>query len=113
MTQFNLSIDWDKFVPAEIASWKNRIIKWISIDGNFTRNERVKVIHYENLIHDRENEFRKLVHYLQLNVDEDRLACTIKHDFDAFKRNSSTTIKKYLIAIKDPSLIIYLFFLPK
>ena len=48
-------------------------------------------MHYENLIHDRENQFRKLVQYLQLPVDEKRLACALKHDFVAFKRNSSRT----------------------
>ena len=84
------SIEWENFVSTEIDSWRDRIIKWVTNAGNFTRSNRLNVIHYENLIHDRENQFRKLVQYLQLTVDEERLACTMKHNFNTFKRNSSS-----------------------
>jgi hypothetical protein len=44
------------------------------------------VLFYENLVRDRRNQFRKLMSLLNLPVDEQRLKCTLKHDYKEFKR---------------------------
>lgn len=75
---------WDAFVATEIIAWKETALLWIHMIRHGG------VLHYENLIHDRRAQFRKLLHYLGVSVDERRLACTLKHDFKAFKRNSSS-----------------------
>lgn len=60
------------------------------------------VLHYENLIHDREGQLRKLLHYLNVPVDEQRMKCALKHDYSTFRRNatfhhSMSVIKKYFL----------------
>ena len=45
-------------------------------------------MHYENLIRDREGQLRKLMRYLNYPVDEQRLQCTLKHDYATFKRKN-------------------------
>jgi len=54
------------------------------------------VLHYENLIHNRESEFRKLLRYVMsqqpgIVKDERRIDCALKHDFRVFKRNETTS----------------------
>ena len=53
------------------------------------------VLHYENLLRDKSNELRKLMKYLNLAVDEQRLRCTLKHDYTTFKRNKASSAHQY------------------
>ena len=53
------------------------------------RHQQGGVLHYENLIRDESNELRKLMKYLNIPVNEERLQCALKHDFATFKRNAS------------------------
>jgi len=59
------------------------------------------VIHYENLVHHREAELRKMSAYLKRlqpglveELNERRFNCTLKNDFRAFKRSGSESPKR-------------------
>ena len=66
----------------QIGIWNTSMYNWITnINGGL-------VMHYENLIRDREGQLRKLMRYLNYPVDEQRLQCTLKHDYATFKRKN-------------------------
>ena len=49
------------------------------------------ILLYDDMLKDKENQFRILMRLIGLEVDERRLECVIKHDFSPFKRNSTST----------------------
>ena len=76
--------DWEEFVSLETLAWRDMALQWIPTI------RQGGILHYENLIRDRPAQFRKLVNLLGVGqLDEKRLKCTLKHDFRAFKRNST------------------------
>jgi hypothetical protein len=81
-TQFT-GISWKKFVTKEIDRWKTKALEWIPKIGHGG------ILLYEDLKKEKRNQFRNLMRYLGLEVDERRLDCVIKHDFSSFKRNST------------------------
>jgi hypothetical protein len=76
-------LDWDKFVTLQIIAWREKMFNWIPAIRHGG------VLHYENFIHNQSSELRKMLQYLNSNVDERRLKCFLRHQFKAFKRNVS------------------------
>jgi len=81
--QVYFKTDWDSFVQSQTFEWKEKMFHWIP---NIRRGG---VLHYEHFLHDLDGQLRKLVQYLNLQVDEQRLKCTLKHNFKTFQRNST------------------------
>jgi hypothetical protein len=84
---------WTKFVTKEIDRWKTILLRWIPKIGHGG------ILLYEDLLQDKENQFRHLMRYLGLEVDERRLDCVIKHDFSSFKRNSTRSTRNETIRL--------------
>jgi hypothetical protein len=84
LTQFT-GLEWEKFVTTEIVGWKTKVLEWIPRIGHGG------ILLYDDVLKDKRNQFRNLMRYLGLEVDERRLDCVIKHDFSSFKRNSTPT----------------------
>jgi hypothetical protein len=76
---------WTNFIKKEIEKWKNTTLQWLPKIG------RGGILVYEDMLKDKENQFRILMRLIGLEVDERRLECVIKHDFSHFKRNSTST----------------------
>ncbi|XP_046638667.1 WSC domain-containing protein 2-like [Daphnia pulicaria] len=92
LTQFT-GLEWEKFVTTEIVGWKTKVLEWIPRIGHGG------ILLYDDVLKDKRNQFRNLMRYLGLEVDERRLDCVIKHDFSSFKRNSTPTTNE---TIRDP-----------
>lgn len=83
---FLLFSAWEAFVHEKTNQWADLAIKWISAI------RQGGVIHYENLLTNRDFYLRKLMHLLEREVNEERLNCVIRHDPVAFKRASSLSL---------------------
>ena len=83
LIDFLYYLGWDEFVLKNINQWRDEVI------CRLPHLQKGGILHYENLIRDRSNELRKLVKFLNMPLDEQRLKCTLKHDFQKFKRERS------------------------
>ena len=79
------------FVESEILLWKEKMFDWIP------GIRRGGILHYENVVNDQTTQLRQLVEYFNLQVDERRLQCTVKHNFKTFHRNKSTEHEMYQV----------------
>jgi hypothetical protein len=73
-------------VTNELQNWRKVALKWI------TSIRKGGVIHYEKLLVDREQQLRKMMQLLRLDVDDRRLQCVLRHDPMTFKRHSSKSL---------------------
>ena len=73
---------WQAFVSKQIKSWEETAIQWSRVIRKGSG-----IYHYENLVHDRETQFRKIINHIGLEVNRQRLDCVLKHDPKSFKRN--------------------------
>ena len=83
--------EWQMFVESEILLWKEKMFNWIP------GIRRGGILHYGNVVNDQTTQLRQLVEYFNLQVDERRLQCTVKHNFKTFHRNKSTEHEMYQV----------------
>ncbi|EFX82596.1 hypothetical protein DAPPUDRAFT_316374 [Daphnia pulex] len=79
-----------------LVSYRN----FLTTGNNQTASASLTQFTGPDLLQDKENQFRQLMRYLGLEVDERRLDCVIKHDFSSFKRNSTRSTRNE--TIRDP-----------
>ena len=79
------TLEFDDFVFQALLHWLEIIEDWISVGKD------VYFVFYENIAEDPIAESRKLLAYLGLPVDEERLACLSKDITGAFLRTSHHT----------------------
>ena len=83
-----IRLDWETYVDWNVPQWVDLALIWIESIRNGG------VLHYENLVADREKEIRKLMKVLNFSFDEQRLQCVLKHDPKHFKRQSTRNLYK-------------------
>ncbi|CAG0888869.1 unnamed protein product [Darwinula stevensoni] len=74
--------DWPRFVEASGKKWLETYLNWLEM------SPKVLVVHYENLTADPSSCLRKMLHFLDLSVDENRMACIQNHRREQFRRPS-------------------------
>ena len=78
-TKLHYSKNFERFVLENIVSWRTLIEDWVVL-GNVT------VIHFENVLTNKTAEIIKVLQFLGLNMDSDRLQCVELYNFDMYQR---------------------------
>lgn len=76
---------WAPYVKIQLKRWLDMVTAWTSND----QRNQVLVVHYEHLKTDLPNVLRKILTFLNLPIDEDRLECLSEHRNGFFHRGSS------------------------
>ena len=71
--------NFERFVLQNILSWRDSIEDWVVL-GNVT------VIHFENVLINKTREITKVLKFLELNIDPDRIQCVAHYNFDIYQR---------------------------
>jgi hypothetical protein len=74
------SPEFQRFAMAEAAKWRDLAADWL------VASPRLLVLHYEHLLEDWEREVRRVVTFLGLEPDEERLDCMHGQSFEGFLR---------------------------
>ena len=69
-----------KFVIRDIEFWLETIEDWVKM------SDELHVVFYEELVDNTDKELRKLLEFLDVDVDETRMRCINKNDLSALKR---------------------------
>ena len=75
-----------RFVLEEARRWREVAVDWL------LTSPRLHVVHYEHLKEDTEQEIRRIVTFLRLEPDEQRLACMRDQRFEGFLRKHKKQI---------------------
>ncbi|XP_071809550.1 sialate:O-sulfotransferase 2-like isoform X2 [Asterias amurensis] len=66
------SAEWTKFAKEQTAQWKTMALQWI------THSKRIHVAHYEDLQQHTSEELTKIVQFLNVPVDKQRVLCAVQ-----------------------------------
>ena len=80
---------WKSFVYNGIINWTNTNIYWID---NFPNPTTKHVIFYENLVNDTEHELKKILRFLDVDVTESQMNCTMLHKEGLYHRSKEKVI---------------------
>ena len=69
-----------KFVIRDIEFWLETIEDWVKM------SDELHVVFYEELVDNTDKELRKLLEFLDVDVDETRMRCINKNDLSVLKR---------------------------
>ena len=84
--KLHFSKNFERFVLQNIISWRTSIEDWVVL-GNVT------VIHFENVLTNKTREIIKVLKFLELNMDSDRLHCMAFYNFDMYQRKHQSLEK--------------------
>eukprot|EP00095_Tigriopus_kingsejongensis_P011216 maker-scaffold669_size115232-snap-gene-0.22 protein:Tk11216 transcript:maker-scaffold669_size115232-snap-gene-0.22-mRNA-1 annotation:"wsc domain-containing protein 1" len=76
--------DWPQFVAIQMSRWLDMATNWT----HYSDPSQVMVLHYENVKSDVAREMRKVLKFLKLPVNEDRIECMRIHKNGFFQRGS-------------------------
>ncbi|XP_071946552.1 sialate:O-sulfotransferase 2-like [Antedon mediterranea] len=79
-SQYKQGTEWTDFVLGKSRTWTNTALNWLLYQPN------VHVVHYEHLKADIYGELKKIVQFLKLPVNENRLLCVASDPVGKFKR---------------------------
>ncbi|XP_042869946.1 uncharacterized protein LOC122251829 [Penaeus japonicus] len=79
---------WAEFVSLKIQLWRDFYVDWLST----SKPENIHIIHYEHLKKNPVEEMRKVIQYLKLPENNDRLDCLGQHTDGLFKRKPSKNV---------------------
>ena len=83
--------DWDRFVLSSIQRWEYFYIQWIR------NGDDILFIYFEDLASRlTEIVLKKIIQFLNIQLDNDRLSCVLMHKEDIFKRETSFLHKNIL-----------------
>ena len=77
--RLHYSKNFERFVLQNILSWRVLIEDWVVL-GNLT------VIHFENVLTNKTREISRVLQFLELNIDSDRMKCVEYYNFDIYQR---------------------------
>ncbi|XP_071809551.1 sialate:O-sulfotransferase 2-like isoform X1 [Asterias amurensis] len=66
--------EWTKFAKEQTAQWKTMALQWIS------HSKRIHVAHYEDLQQHTSEELTKIVQFLNVPVDKQRVLCAVQEN---------------------------------
>ena len=72
--------EFQRFAMEEVGKWRDLAVDWLAT------SRRVLVVHYEKLKEDPEREVRRVLGFLKLKSDEQRLECMKGRRFEGFLR---------------------------
>eukprot|EP00095_Tigriopus_kingsejongensis_P004283 maker-scaffold2020_size22516-snap-gene-0.5 protein:Tk04283 transcript:maker-scaffold2020_size22516-snap-gene-0.5-mRNA-1 annotation:"wsc domain-containing protein 1" len=78
---------WDEFVRIKIASWENFYLDWL----HEAKSDDLFVIHFETLQGQLKGSLRAVIQFLGLELDPERLECTVKNNEGNFHRKPSAS----------------------
>lgn len=79
---------WAEFVSLKIQLWRDFYMDWLT----HSKPEDIHIIHYEHLKQNPVEEMRKVIQYLKLVENSDRLYCLGQHTDGLFKRKPSKNV---------------------
>lgn len=79
--------DWEEFVSLETASWLDLAMNWV-------KEGQVLVVHYEQVKTNLVPEMKRILKFLGVTVNKDRLDCLLKHRNGFFRRKSTLKPEK-------------------
>ncbi|KAG7161829.1 WSC domain-containing protein 1-like 1 [Homarus americanus] len=85
--------DWSRFVHGQMEVWRAYALDWITLGRS------VLVVHYEYLLEDPQRELLRILQFLRLRVEKQRLQCVMANLDGAFRR---VTPDKISYRISDP-----------
>ena len=75
--------NFERFVLENIHIWRTIIEDWVRVGD-------ILVVHYENILQDRNTELNKILRFLGVEIDETRMKCVNYCDNDMYKRKMTT-----------------------
>ncbi|XP_071824633.1 sialate:O-sulfotransferase 1-like isoform X2 [Apostichopus japonicus] len=75
------SYAWRKLIDSQLRRWQNIVS---NITANFANNDRLLMVHFQDLKGDLRTELKRIVEFLELPLNEDRLICTLKNQEGQF-----------------------------
>ena len=76
--------NFERFVLENINIWRTVIEDWVRVGD-------VLVVHYENILQNRTTELRKILNFIDVEVDEKRMKCVEYCKNDMYKRKVATS----------------------
>ncbi len=76
--------NFERFVLENIHIWRTVIEDWVRVGD-------ILVVHYENILEDRTTELKKILNFLDVEVNETRIKCVEYCKNDMYKRKMTTT----------------------
>ena len=92
-----LHTGWDRFVSIKIKSWELFYTDWLTTPGVTTN-----VVHFENLKDALRWNLLKVLDFLNLQPDSQRLQCLFRHEEGFFHRKNNTKVASKSSMMKDP-----------
>ncbi|XP_071824642.1 WSCD family member GA21586-like isoform X3 [Apostichopus japonicus] len=74
---------WPKLIDSQLKRWKELID---GITANFADNDTLLLVYFQDLKSDLRTELKRIVEFLELPLNEDRLICTLKNQEGQFHR---------------------------
>ncbi|XP_077995802.1 sialate:O-sulfotransferase 2-like [Glandiceps talaboti] len=78
--RYTKGTEWNDFVMGKSRSWTNTALMWLQ------HCPKVLVIHYEDLMTDLNNQLRKMLTFLNIEINQERLLCAELNSSGKFKR---------------------------
>lgn len=78
--------EWERFASQLAVVWKELAATWI----NYTRGHEAMVLHFEMLRLNPHHDLSRLLDYLGISVDEQRIGCVLNHIDGPFRRPQSS-----------------------
>ncbi|PIK58683.1 putative WSC domain-containing protein 2 [Apostichopus japonicus] len=75
---------WPKLIDKQLNKWQKLID---DITANFANNDRLLIVYFQDLKSDLRTELKRIVEFLELPLNEDRLICTLKNQQGQFHRH--------------------------
>ncbi|XP_069693741.1 sialate:O-sulfotransferase 1-like [Periplaneta americana] len=88
--------EWERFASQLAIVWRELAATWI----NYTRGHEAMVLHFENLRLNPRHDLSRMLDFLGIAVDEQRLGCVLNHVEGPFKRPQSS--QQLLFSTRDP-----------
>ena len=78
--------EWERFASQLAVVWKELAATWI----NYTKGQEAIVLHFEKIRLNPHHDISRLLDYLGIAVDEQRIGCVLNHIDGPFRRPQSS-----------------------
>jgi hypothetical protein len=78
--------EWERFASQLAVVWKELAVTWI----NYTKGHEAIILHFEKIRLNPRHDITRLLDYLGIAVDEQRIGCVLNHIDGPFRRPQSS-----------------------